>query len=279
MHTRSPTPSLPRGPRAGAATALVPAVSRALAVLDRLAQQRAPMSLARLAEELSLPKSSVHGLCSTLLSYGYLRRQDDGAFRIGPSVMSLAEAFVAGTNVADEFNGLWRDAAAAPDETIILSVLSGAEVVYIGARNGRRPLGLAFTVGMRLPAHLAATGKAMLAFHAPQQVRSLFGSGALPAMTGKGAKRVTELLKELGQVRERGYSIDDEGVRAGVYCYGAPVFDAAGSPIAGVGVCLNKAMLGADDGARHRDLVLQTARVLSERLGAAGTAVPQGRAA
>jgi DNA-binding IclR family transcriptional regulator len=276
----TPTPTtLPRGPRAGATPALVPAVSRALAVLDRLAQQRAPMSLARLAADLSLPKSSVHGLCNTLLSYGYLRRQDDGAFRIGPSVMSLAEAFVAGTNVADEFNGLWRDAAAAPDETIILSVLSGTEVVYIGARNGRRPLGLAFTAGMRLPAHLAATGKAMLAFHAPQQVRSLFGNGALPAMTGKGARRVTELLRELGQVRERGYSIDDEGVRAGVYCYGAPVFDAAGTPVAGVGVCLNKAMLGADGGARHRDLVLQTARVLSERLGAAGATVPPRRAA
>lgn len=274
MHIRPTPASLPRGPRAGAAPALVPAVSRALALLERLAQQREPMTLARLASELALPKSSVHGLCNTLLTHGYLRRQDDGTFRIGPRVMTLAEAFVAGTNVADEFNGLWRDAAAAPDETIILSVLSGTEVVYIGARNGRQPLGLAFTVGMRLPAHLAATGKAMLAFHAPQQVRGLFGPGALPAMTGQGAKRVAELLKELEQVRERGYSIDDESVRAGVCCFGAPVFDAAGLPIAGVGVCLNKAMLGADGGARHRDLVLQTARVLSERLGAAGAAVP-----
>lgn len=247
----------------------VPAVERALALLERLARQREPMSLARLAAELALPKSSVHGLCNTLLSRGYLRRQDDGAFRIGPSVMSLAEAFVAGTNVADEFNALWRDAAAVPEETIILSVLSGTEVVYIGARNGTRPLGLAFTVGMRLPAHLAATGKAMLAFHPDEQVRRWFGGGNLPAMTGKGPRRVGELLKELAAVRERGHSIDDEGVRAGVYCFGAPVFDAAGAPVAGVGICLNKAMLGPDGGARHRDLVLRTARRLSERLGSA----------
>jgi len=48
----------------------VPAVKRALALLDRLAEQREPMSLAQLTSELALPKSSVHGLCNTLMSFG-----------------------------------------------------------------------------------------------------------------------------------------------------------------------------------------------------------------
>src|SRR5438105_4138593 len=256
------------GAAPGASPALVPSVSRALTLLDRLAQQRQPMSLARLASELALPKSSVHGLCNTLVTFGYLRRQDDGAFLIGPRVMSLAEAFVANTDVAREFNALWNDAATAPDETMLLSVLDGGDVVYVAARNGVRPLGLAFTVGMRLPAHLAATGKAMLAFHEPQFVRSLFAAGRLPRMAGKGPKTAAELMKDLKAVRERGYSIDDEGVREGVYCLGAPVFDAAGRPVAGIGVCINKAMLSGDQGERHRRAVLEAARTLSQRLGA-----------
>src|SRR6478752_2474835 len=85
---------------------LVPAVARG----------REPMTLARLSSELALPKSSVHGLCTTLVSFGYLRRQADGTFLIGPRVMGLAEAFVAGTDVAHEFDALW-DEAAAPEET------------------------------------------------------------------------------------------------------------------------------------------------------------------
>jgi len=255
---------------AGEGPPLVPAVTRALTLLDRLAQRREPMSLARLAADLALPKSSVHGLCNTLVSFGYLRRQDDGAFLIGPRVMSLAEAFVAGTNVAQEFNALWKDAAMAPAETIVLSVLNGTEVVYVGARNGTRPLGLAFNVGMRLPAHLAATGKAMLAFHEPDFVRQLFPIDPLPRMTGKGAATVAELLKELALTRRRGHSIDDEGVREGVYCFGAPVLDAAGHPVAGIGVCINKAILGTDQGERHRQAVLNAAQVLSQRLGGTG---------
>lgn len=261
MQLQSTSPAL----RQTASPALVPAVSRALTLLERLAVQREPMSLARLASELELPKSSVHGLCNTLLHFGYLQRQDDGAFRIGPGVMPLAEAFVAGTGLTQEFNALWADAA--PDETVILSVLNGRDVVYIGARNGHRPLGLAFNVGMRLPAHLAATGKAMLAWQPPAAVRQAFGNATLAQMNGRGPKRVAELMGELEATRARGYSIDDEGVRAGVYCIGAPVFDAAGQPVAGLGVCLNKVTLGDDAGAHHREAVLRAARTLTQRLG------------
>ena len=260
---RTPPPRLPHT----AAAPLVPAVTRALALLDRLARQREPMSLAQLTGELALPKSSVHGLCNTLMSFGYLRRQPDGAFLIGPRVMSLAEAFVAGTDVAREFNALWADAGAAPEETVVLSVLSGPDALYVGVRNGARPLGLAVNVGMRLPAYLSGSGKAMLAFREPEELRKLFAAGLTTHLTRKGPREIVGLLKELALTRKRGYSVDDETVREGVYSFGAPVFDVTGRAVAGVAVCINKALLGADRGVRHRDAVLSVARTLSQRLG------------
>jgi DNA-binding IclR family transcriptional regulator len=254
-------------PSRTAAAPLVPAVTRALALLDRLAQQREPMSLAQLTSELALPKSSVHGLCNTLVSFGYLRRQPDGAFLIGPRVMSLAEAFVSGTDVAQEFNALWADAGAAPEETVVLSVLSGTDALYVAVRNSARPLGLAFNVGMRLPAYLSGSGKAMLAHQEPDAVRKLFAGGLPTHLTRKGPREIGGLLKELALTRKRGYSVDDETVREGVYSFGAPVFDATGHAVAGVAVCINKVMLGADGGDRYRDAVLSVARTLSQRLG------------
>jgi DNA-binding IclR family transcriptional regulator len=245
----------------------VPAVTRALSLLDRLAQQREPMSLAQLTSELALPKSSVHGLCNTLVSFGYLRRQSDGAFLIGPRVMSLAEAFVSGTDVAQEFAALWADAGVAPEETVVLSVLSGTDALYVAVRNSARPLGLAFNVGMRLPAYLSGSGKAMLAHLDTDALRKLFAAGLSTHLTRKGPRDVDALLKELALTRKRGYSVDDETVREGVYSFGAPVFDASGRAVAGVAVCINKALLGADRGDRHRDAALNVARTLSHRLG------------
>ncbi len=269
--TLQATPASPRmpalRPTPSAAAPLVPAVTRALSLLDRLAQRRGPMSLAQLTSELALPKSSVHGLCNTLMSFGYLQRRPDGAFLIGPGVMSLAEAFVSGTDVAQEFNALWADAGAAPKETVVLSVLSGTEVLFVATRNSARPLGLAYTVGMRLPAHLSASGRAMLAHRDPDEVRRLFAGGLAVHLTRKGPREVEGLMKDLAQTRKRGYSIDDEAVREGLYSFGAPVFDAAGHVVAGVAVCINKALLGVDRGARHRDMLLEFARTLSRRLG------------
>lgn len=262
----SPRTTPPRAPHSASAP-LVPAVMRALSLLDRLARQREPMSLARLTSELALPKSSVHGLCNTLMSFGYLRRQPDGAFLIGPGVMSLAEAFVAGTDVAQEFNALWADAGAAPKETVVLSVLSGTDVLFIATRNSTRPLGLAYNVGMRLPAYLSASGRAMLAQRDPDEIRQLFAGGLTVHLTRKGPREVEGLLKDLALTRKRGYSIDDEAVREGLYSFGAPVFDAGGRAVAGVAVCINKALIGADRGARHRDMLLDVARTLSRRLG------------
>lgn len=258
MHSRPATPS---------ATALVPAVSRALTLLDTLAQLRQPMSLTRLATDLDLPKSSVHGLCNTLVSFGYLRRLSDGAFQIGPRVMTLAGAFVAGTDVAQEFNSLWSGLATPPDDTMILSVLNGPDVVYVATREGSRPLGLAFNVGMQLPAHLAATGKAMLAFTDPDVVRRVLPTGPLVRMTRRGPADIDDFINELATTRRRGHSVDDEGVRDGVYCFGAPVFDAAQQPVAGIGLCTSKSRLTPGEAERHVAALTRVAAELTRRLG------------
>lgn len=262
----SPSPNEAPGPQATAAQ-LVPAVARALTLLNRLAQRREPMSLMQLTKELALPKSSVHGLCNTLAAFGYLRRQPGGAFLIGPRVMSLAEAFVAGTDEAQEFNTLWADGSPLPEETIVLSVLHEGDALYLAARKGTRPLGLAFSIGTRLPAYLSGSGKAILAFRDSEEVRRLYATGLSTNLTNKAPRDLDALLKELALTRRRGYSIDDEIVRAGVYSVGAPVFDATGRAVAGIAVCVNKASLGPDRGRRYHEEALDVARRLSHRLG------------
>jgi len=259
MHAASSSPK-PRAPA-------VPAVTRAIAVLDLLAQQREAMSLSELATRLALPKSSVHGLCGTLTARGYLRREDDGSFFIGPGVMGLANAFVARTTVAQEFAGLWQELDAPPDETIMLSVMDGADVVYIASRPGELPFALLLSVGMRFPAHLAASGQAMLAWRDEAFVRALYPSPRLPRLRGNGPATLKALLGELARVRERGWSLDDESLREGVCSFGAAVFDASGVPVAGIGVCTHKAALNARSEARHRRMVVDVARRLTQRLG------------
>jgi DNA-binding IclR family transcriptional regulator len=155
-------------------------------------------------------------------------------------------------------------------------VLNGGDALYIGVRNSARPLGLAFTVGMRLPAYLSGSGKAMLSLLPPEEVKRLYADGLQTRLTKKGPRDVEALLKELALTRKRGYSLDDGAVREGVCGFGAPVFDAAGRAVAGIAVCVNKALVGAGKGQRYRQLALAVAHSLSERLGADPQRPPHG---
>ena len=141
-------------------------------------------------------------------------------------------------------------------------------VYIVGVHESTRPLGLAFNIGMRLPAHLTATGKAMLAFLDPAAVRALMPRGPLPALEGRRALRWADFAAELALTRERGFSIDDGGVREGVYAVAAPVFNASGQPVAAIAACSSRSARGAAQQERQCRRVVQAAQRLSQRLGA-----------
>lgn len=248
-----------------------PAVARATAVLDRIAAAGEPQSLAELARALRIPKSTLHGLCATLEQLNLLTRLDSGQMTLGPHVMMWANAFLARIDITQEFFASWDDMRVLPEETITLSVRDGREVVYIACRNGVRPLGFTFRSGMRLPSVYTATGQAMLSTSPDEGVRKLMGApGAWPApLTANGLRDVDALIDELRRVRRRGYSIDREAVREGMYCFGAPVFDSH-NPEAVAGVAVSIRADDVDEALEERagQAMRRLADRLSQRLGA-----------
>jgi DNA-binding IclR family transcriptional regulator len=258
----SPAPAA-AAPAAATEKSSTPAVVRAARVLDLISQSSTPISLADLARNLSLPKSSLHGLCATLAQLRLITRLDNGHMTLGPHVMSWANAFLARTDITQEFFAAWEELNVLPQETITLSVLDGDSVVYIACRNGDRPLGVTFRIGMRLPAPFTATGKAMLSTVPDEEVRRRL-QGPWPAqLTPAGTPNLKAFLEELKDVRSRGYSIDDGQVREGMHCFGAPVFD-SGNEYAVAGVAVSK--LEIEVNAKTREAAGRAIRGLADRL-------------
>ncbi len=256
----------------------VPAVARAIRLLDAVASSDRPLSLTGLQGELGLPKSTLHGLCGTLVQGGLLTRLQDGTYQLGIRVMDLAHAFVARTDLTADFLEAWESVAVRPEETIVLSVLDGADVVYIACRNGRRPLGLSFRIGMRLPASCTASGKSILSTLPREQAVELVRTSGFRALTRRSVRSVAALSRQLDETRRRGFALDDEETREGMLCIGAPVFDSRGAAaVAGVAVSLLKAEAPSARKAAAADAVMRLASILSKRLGARVTRVPRGR--
>jgi DNA-binding IclR family transcriptional regulator len=198
---------------------LVPAITRAVAILDLLAGSETPLGISAIARQLKLPKSSVANLCSTLVDTELLRTQD-GGLRLGPRLAQLGAAYLGGVDQVRLFQEACAQLDVGRNETVQLALLSDAlDVIYLAKRDGRFPVRLASTPGRILPATCTATGKAMLADLPTEELAArLAVAGELPQLTSHSVRTETELFRELEAIRRRGYSIDQEEVIEGVVC-------------------------------------------------------------
>jgi len=216
----------------------VPALRRAVKILDFVSTAGAPPTAADLARALGLPKSSAHGLLATMAELGLLARAADGTFRVGAHPMHWANGFLAQFDLVGEFQRYFAEHAELSSHTVTLSVLEGRDVVYLACRNSAAPLGFTFRIGMRLPAPFTATGKILLSALPDEALRQRFGKTWPQGLTGHSVPGLAAFLVEMQATRERGYSIDDGQIREGMHCIGAPIRDFSGAPVAGIAVSL-----------------------------------------
>jgi DNA-binding IclR family transcriptional regulator len=229
---------------------LAPAVSRAVRILDALADDGArPVPLSELARRVRAPKSSVANICAALVDAGLVRRTDAG-FALGRHLAELGGAYLASVDLVTEFNVAVDSLPVASEETAQLAALDGLEVTYLARHDGSQPIRLASEIGRRLPASCTALGKATLAaLDADDLADRLRGVEALPTLTRRSHRTVASLLDDLDEVRRRGYAIDDEETAEGVICVAVSLEPfGTGGPY-GASVTLLKAR--ADDARRE----------------------------
>jgi DNA-binding IclR family transcriptional regulator len=134
-------------------------------------------------------------------------------------------------------------------------------------------VGLVTEIGVRLPAHLTAVGRAILAELPEAQVRALYANQPLVKRTGHGPTSVDALLRDLEAVRGRGVAHDAEMVTPGISCIAAPVFSHEGVPAAAVGITFVSAQRTAEDIAIAAEVVREISGRLSRSLGHPGADV------
>jgi DNA-binding IclR family transcriptional regulator len=202
---------------------LAPAVTRAVAILDYLAEERgAPAGPSELARRLGLPKSSIANICTALAEAGLVRRVGTG-FALGRKVAELGGAYLVTVDLVQEFYDACRELETGSEETVQLAVLDGIEMTYLARHDGRQPVLLTTQIGRRLPASVTATGKAALASLAAEEVSRRLDGVELPKLTRRSLPDVDTLLADLEVVRLRGYAMDDEETVEGVVCFGIAI--------------------------------------------------------
>lgn len=253
-----------------AALPQIPAARSALGVLRVLAARGGPLRATTLARELGVPRSSMYQLLSVMRDEGFVvHYPEDRTYGLSDLVAQLGTAASASERIARLARPLLeRLVASAPAPVVAhLAVLGGADVVYAGRLQGFRAPTTVSDVGVRLPAHLTATGRALLAALPRAQVRALYPSrDQLIHRNAAGPSTLAELDALLADARERGWASEDGDVTAEYASVGAAARDRHDYPAAAVGVTFLRSAVDDETRARLSAATVEAAAALTARL-------------
>ena len=215
----------------------VPALERALTVLETLAQSRKGYSVSELSRRLSLPKSSVHLILRTLERRGYLQKAATGGrYRFGLKLVALGHTAFDGVELRDEAQPTLAALARRTGLTVHLGVLERSEIVIIERIEAAAPVRVVSWVGRRLNVNSTAVGKALIAFLPEADFDAQIRPTRLSRPNDRTIATMAALKRELERVRQQGYAVCDEEDEIGVRCVGAPILNAFGHAIAAISV-------------------------------------------
>jgi DNA-binding IclR family transcriptional regulator len=215
----------------------VKSATRALDVLELLAQQQQPLAHGEIAQALAMPKSSLTELLTTLEARGYVAMEAE-RYRLGPALLSLAGTLLRRTDVVRVAQPIIAALMTRTSESAALVLRQGTEVVVVCKENCDQAILVSSQLGERSPINNSAGGKAIMAFLPKPDQESWLASGKLRRQTPHSVTDPEAMRRELAAIARGGISYSREGMFPGIVAMGLPVFDAIGNPCAGLSVAV-----------------------------------------
>ncbi|WP_353987392.1 IclR family transcriptional regulator [Ruicaihuangia caeni] len=245
----------------------VPAAEQALGILSYMARQRGPVTAAAIANALAVPRSTTYHLLSVLIRQGFVTHLSERRrYGLGVSALELGTGYARQEPLAQLGRPLVETLARTTGANAHLAVMHGTDVLYIVEERPRRAPRLVSGLGVRLPAHLTASGRAMLSAMPTEQFWALYPDREmLVERTGRGPRTVAELRDWLRTARARGYATEVSEVTQGLVSVGLPVLDHLGWPTAAIALTFPEADGRALD--EVADEIRPASQELSRRIG------------
>ncbi len=210
-------------------------MERALAVLRSVEADDDGVGITELAQRTGLTVSTTHRLARTLTEAGLLIQDTrTERYQLGPALVVLGRKAQQRLGYQQALP-LLEELAAATGESINLGIRAGNEVRVVLDVVSRQPLRFSQEPGSRVPMHVSAMGKCLLANSGDidEQIARL---GDLVKATHRTITDRDQLRAELELVRERGWALNDEERNPGVRAIAAPVLHADGEVLAAVAI-------------------------------------------
>lgn len=210
----------------------VQSLGRGLDLVDMVAARgKDGARLTDLSREIGLSKAATYAMLQTLLARGFVSDRGESTDRryfLGLSLTRLGEAALDNIALTDIALPILRELTAKIGLTSRVAVSDDGHAVVVGRIDAPGAVRFDAALGRRELPHSSAVGKILLATLPPEEARAVLERLGMPRRTSHTVTKIPPLMRELKDVAERGYAVDDQEDTEGVLCLGAGIFDHAG---------------------------------------------------
>ena len=268
---------IPRDPPNPAPAYTVKSLVKALTILEVLADEDPPYTLTQLSRRLRLHVSTVHRLLVNLLRHGFVEEDSvSGGYQLSYRVLRMGLRVLDRVDFRRAAQPLLRDLNLRTRETVHLAILQETQAISIDKFLSPQPVGLDARLGGIMPLHCTGVGKTLLAHQSEETLNRIALTPGFTRMTARTMTSLPQLRKELQQIREQGYTIDQEEAVEGLSCVAGPIFNHSGQAVAAFSVAGPATRLTPARLPELAQMVRETSQQISYRLGYRNQLQPLG---
>jgi IclR family acetate operon transcriptional repressor len=214
-------------------------------------RDRPAVRVAEAGRILGVARATAHRLLAMLAQFGFVTQDArTRAYHAGPALLAIGTSVMANEDIQTAARPQLESLVSMFGETAHVCTLRGTDVAFLAAVESARALRAGDRSGTVLPAHATSAGKALLAALGDAAVRERFPDEVLPGITRRTIRSRTALLRELQNVRERGFAVNDAESETGLAALSCVLYSRSGEPRGAITISGPEARFRTADRAR-----------------------------
>lgn len=243
--------------------------SRVLDIIELLSKSHDALTLNEIYSALNLPKSSTFELIQTMLYKGYLEIADPRlrSYKLSIKLFSIGMTYLSNMDLPKQAKPHLEELNKLCCGTAFLGIEDNGKVVYLDKSENHSHMRPTAKLGSRKLLHCTSLGKALLSGKSNNEIMSILKSQDLISRTPYTKTNILEIIKDIEEIRLRGYSIDDREDNIEMFCIGAPIYDSTNNVIAAISCANVYTSMTPEKIELTTKLVKKTALAISKGLG------------
>lgn len=201
----------------------VPAIDKCFAILELLAQSKAPMGISDISGKLSLNKSTVFNTVHTLSDLNVLENHRDGKFVFGTRFYILGNLAGKRSALIQTVHPYLERINEKTKFSAFLGLRSDRQAILVDKVDSAYGLKVSSEIGMRMPILAGAGIKAMLSQLPDEEIDEILARTELKRYTPHSITDKAVYREEIFNVCKQGVAYDREEYIEGMVAYAIPI--------------------------------------------------------